>query len=351
VDQEIIYFYLPSDTLVFSALPIIEQLKDRGVPYQIIVPAFNESADEALEKLDEEFLKFSHAVLPETGSGKLILFNDWDKTARYVILLFRRLGIPSICIQESMIDFFSKDRMMFADHVILQSEFYRSLLARDHVTVIGNPRYESIERQTHDDLTNRVMINCNFTYGIYENIRIQWLEEVVNTLNEKDLHFFISKHPRDVSDISELGNVVLSDASSIANQLSEASLLISRFSSVIHEAILSGIPVIYYNPHNESMIRNICVDDVVVKVASDRTELAHCINHFTQSLPSKDDFNEYIQFAISANRNAAELITEKVMTLKLSPSKISIKDRFKMLYFNPAIRQLSRQIRKILRWG
>ena len=77
-------------------------------------------------------------------------------------------------------------------------------------------------------------------------------------------HFFsnppISKHPRDNGEFPDFP-IILSNAFKIQEQIESSSLVISRYSSIIYEALLMGRPVIYYNPHNEKM-RTFNEDDI-----------------------------------------------------------------------------------------
>lgn len=350
--QKIIYFYLPSDTLVYSALPIIKHLRSQQQAYRILVPSFNESAAETLQSMSMPYSTFSKNKWDVVADGTLVLFNDWDKTARYVILDARKKGIPSICIQESMIDFQSKDRMKFADYVFLQSEFYKDLLDRKNVTVLGNPRYDDVTNESkRSDKGNSVMVNCNFTYGIFENVRESWLSQVSKALNRKELPFFISQHPRDSANVTNYGTVVRSNAANLRDQMNQTCLLISRFSSVIHEAVLFRIPVVYFNPHKESLIKNLNIDGKVVLVAHNEEDLNRSLQLLKTNPPSEKEYNHYIRYSITANRNASQLIASELRKDKFISQRLAPSDYYKMLFYHPSVRNLSRIVRKLIPWG
>jgi DNA repair exonuclease SbcCD ATPase subunit len=66
------------------------------------------------------------------------------------------------------------------------------------------------------------------------------------------VEYFVSAHPRqNINDLIVDCPIIQSNAFSTKQQLGESTILISRFSTLIYEAVAAGRKVVYYNPHNE----------------------------------------------------------------------------------------------------
>lgn len=179
----------------------------------------------------------------------IVFGNDWSYT-RKLIDEAKILNIPTICLQEGPQDFDLPYRpMMHAEYVFLEGVAHAMYLERNEFFITGNPRLENIDRKPLPDKTT-VMINANFTYGVCEEYRDVWMSDVVDACRQMGVNFFISKHPRDYGEYRGLP-VVSSDAFKIQDQLANASVIVTRFSSVLYEALAAGRTVIYYNPHSE----------------------------------------------------------------------------------------------------
>ena len=338
-----IAFYLQSDTLVKSALPLIRRLKE--TEYTVYVPEVHrENSDVQLEAEGIPFEVYSTKAFKQYDPDVLVLFNDWSKLAKRVILHARKRQVPSICIQESMIDFSDGERMTFADVQILQAPFYLSKLDVPRSFITGNPRYEHLIGKTSS--RKEVVINCNFTYGIHEEARTQWLNDITQTLDRNADDYIVSQHPRDKGDLSSFKNVVPSSAAGVHEQLASARLLITRFSSLIHEALFFKVPVIYYNPHNEDQIGNVEIDGNVVQLAKTSEELQACIQKLDRL--TDRDFNRYIQhncMDLECPQLPSELIVTILRNLRVKVQKVTLSERFKSVYYHPFIRRISGAIR------
>ncbi len=345
--QNKVAFYLQSDTLVRSALPIIKHLDQAS--FKVFVPPVNQ--ENSAKQLDEDGIAyevFSKSKIRAFKPDVLVCLNDWSKLAKWVIMQARSISIPSVCIQESMIDFSENRRMTFADSVMLQGSFYLQKLDRKLTMLTGNPRYEHLiySRQSKGD---KVLINCNFTYGIFESQREAWLSDITNVLKDQNLEYQISQHPRDKGNLSKFSNVINSSASSVHEQLSGAKLLITRFSSLIHEALFFNIPVIYYNPHGEKQYQNLEIDEKVITLVRNKDELHVAVVNVLGRELQNQDYQQYIaKNCLPSTRK--DLPSERIAKLLLSGSfpmkPDSMSQRIKGIYYHPIFRKLSSSVRR-----
>jgi glycosyltransferase involved in cell wall biosynthesis len=270
----------------------------RQIPHRkfMVSESIGENADVFLEKLDEGFEYYYRGILETISPDAVILGNDWGNIERQIISEARELKIPTICIQEGPLDFTDLNlrRLQNADHVFLHGPIMKFYLTkRNGIFVTGNPKYDNLY-EVDIPPRPRVMINCNFTYGIFEDIRNQWVTDIVDVCKELQVDFFVSKHPRDTGEFPQDFNVIGSDAYRIKDQITSASILISRFSTVIYEAMMMGREVIYYNPHKEPF--RIFSEDTTqgIWIANNKEELHQslmdAIRAQGQPRPEKADF-------------------------------------------------------------
>jgi hypothetical protein len=180
--------------------------------------------------------------------------NDWNPANNLYILILKILGIKTVCLQESVIDFFKNSKMQYADYVLLQGvDSINYFNNRKIVFLTGNPRYVYNRDIPKND--GPIMINYNLFFHEFSKMGPQWLKDVLNVCDSLNLKYFISKHPNAILPRGILQDKVIhSNALSIDQQFSSCSFLITRFTSLIHEALLFGKNVIYYDPFNEQKL-------------------------------------------------------------------------------------------------
>jgi hypothetical protein len=258
----------------------------------------SENADSELHKLGAVVHTYGPGLLGELEPSVVILGNDWGAEERQIISEARELGIPTVCIQEGCLDF-ADDRMLrmrHADYALLQGPEMLRYLDRPNAIITGNPKYDSLRERPFDPGLP-IMINCNFTYGVYEDAREPWIREVIGACREAGRDFFISQHPRDRAEFPNEYTVVRSDASKIQDQLEQTSLVVTRFSTVIYEALMMGRKAIYFNPHGEPF-RIFQQDETgAVPVARNQSELLALIRLALTT--GDDDWIKRRQFLLS----------------------------------------------------
>lgn len=184
----------------------------------------------------------------------LVLGNDWGLIEYMTVNKYHSLGVNTVCIQESILDLNLKDRRLqncsfpvFQGLNTLKSVNLENKIA----AIIGNPRFEELQPTPIPNLP-KVFINVNFTYGIFEDIRDKWLGDVLTCCATLKIDYIISQHPRDNGKLDGL-KVLKSNAGVVHDAIKESSIVVSRFSAILLEAIALGRPAIYYNPHGEVM--------------------------------------------------------------------------------------------------
>ncbi|UII34297.1 hypothetical protein LVD17_10800 [Fulvivirga ulvae] len=268
-------FFISNDTHVYLFKNILKELNPKN--YNVLNSMLKfENASTALNNLHIKYQNFKFFPSKEDLKEQLVVSNDWGPVERLLIYHFKKQNLPTYCLQESIIDFNDYlRRMEWCDYPIFQGIVSLKSVVRDVNFIGGNPRYEVIECIPRPS-TNRVMINVNFTYGIFEEVRESWVSDIIDVMNVNKVEYIISQHPRDLGDMSKY-NCVKSGAAIVHKTLQESSILISRFSSLIHEAIAIGRPVIYYNPHGEQMNYDFEPDGLNIISASNKRELTYAI--------------------------------------------------------------------------
>lgn len=345
-----VVFYAQSDTLANSVFSASKAFA--GHAFAFFTPNHSdEGAADFFRKRNVPFTVYSCSALRKFKPDVLLLLNDWSKEAQRIMAHCRWLGIPTVCLQESIIDFGDRfKRMQHADYVFVQGAQTINDLTRSHYFITGNPRYEAI-LPSGSGVINRAFINCNFTYNIFESIRESWLRDIVQTLEELKIDYLISQHPRDTGNLSEYKNVERSSSEKVHAQISESRIVISRFSSLIHEALVLGKPVIYYNPHREKMKYDFGFNNKYLFLAENKADLKEKIELALENECNYD--NERKQYltnhCLPSSKSPSEIIAYVIRNGKLTPKKISFKDFFAMLFYYPPVKKILHCLRNIFR--
>ncbi|MNP01042.1 hypothetical protein D3C76_928440 [compost metagenome] len=251
-----ISFIIANDTIFYSLDKVIRNLIPSCHVDIWTQHGVNEGAENIIQSKYPAFYKGKLSIFRAfyIKSEAVVLCNDWSSEAKSIIKILRSRGIPTVCLQESVVGFKDKfKRLEHSDYVLTQDVSSGNLISSPKIIPVGNPRYEEYETTKVAAHGRQVLINCNFTYGIFEDVRQSWLRDCVSTVLKAGYIPKISKHPRDHGNLDEFAEYVIpSSVSSIAAQIEASKLIITRFSSLIHESILKGRPVIYYNPHGEN---------------------------------------------------------------------------------------------------
>jgi len=292
-----IAFFPASDTIAKSMLPIIQRISQHTEIRCYLPHITNENADKVLDSKGIPYSKFNTLKLFIDRPDILIMGNDWSGEAKYIVALCRLLRIKTICLQESIIDLKDQNvrRMKWTDLAFVMGISAVQQLDRKLYFNTGNPRYELLNPDQTSLNSPKAFINCNFTYGVEEQIRFKWLDQVVSSLEEANIEYLISQHPRDKGDLSKYKTVYRSSAEIVHSQLKKCTFVISRFSSIIHEALFMGKPVIYYNPHKEIIGYEFYFDNSSLFLCLSADELKQILTTIiSRSHLDQDDIEAYL---------------------------------------------------------
>ncbi len=311
--KPLILFIPSNDTHTHWMLPISQRIDN----YQFMVfPLRHENADVALRKENHDYYQYAPGLLRYLSPDLIVLGNDWGTDELDVILESQVLGIPTICIQEGPLLFSPvKGQLQNADYAFLQGEVMKKYVGNQKVVVTGNPKYDEYVKTQLPSLP-RVMINCNFTYGIFEEKRNSWIEDVVQACQKLGLEYFISQHPRDYGELPAKYPVIKSNAYKVKEQLEQSSILISRFSTLIYEGLLLGRQVIYYNSMPEPFPLFQTDNNGALLCAENFDELTIALKNAINMTPDPILLDDYLNLHCNgAHQKAVETCAREIYTI------------------------------------
>lgn len=271
------YFFASNDTHIHLFRNVLEEINDNHkvkVYYRE-----GENAQSAANTLNIPLEGTDEACKKDmTLAGVLVLGNDWGLKERDLSYTFLCKNINTVCVQESSIDLNPKEeRMRNCSFPIFQgvNSLQNYDLGGVICAVIGNPRFENL-KPTPFPNTKQVFINVNFTYGIFEEKREGWVNDILGVCSKLNTDYVISQHPRDAGVFTGL-NLLKSHPGIVHKTISDSTVVISRFSALLLEAICLGRPAIYYNPHGEDVFYKFEPDNKCLFYARNQDELEHIL--------------------------------------------------------------------------
>ncbi len=303
VDNGPILFCPSNDTHVKMFEPISNFLSHSN--FLLFDDRPTERAEQVLNVLGVKYQVGGPETLAQMKPSVVVVGNDWYAKGQALLEEARSLRIPTVCIQEGCLDFEKRQRMQWCDYPFVQGPIMLKYLNQKMYFITGNPRFDNLHP---NGLTEQpvVMINSNFTYGIHEDQRDSWITDVVQACKDIGVEFFISQHPRDAGKFPGLP-MRRSGAEKIHQHLAESAIVVTRFSTIVYEAMLSGRRVVYYNPHGED-IRLFNEDETggLCKVY-DNSVLAHTIQQTLNplSVEQQNKFELFLDFHCGARDGRA----------------------------------------------
>lgn len=291
-----------------GVLHVTHHIKEEGV------------AEEA-DKLGVSLYRLEDIIDGRIAPRAIVVFNDWELVSRTILASAQAHGLMTISIVEGIQDYDDVDtgRERYAyrmcEKVVLPGPFDRRYFTDKQETVFGGiPRLHGLaERTLKGPPTQRyAAINVNFTYDVLEHKRNDWLTQAIKGCDEAGFIPRITRHPADMGEeFREL------DSDQTAYDLIEdSSVLITRFSTLVLEALVLNRPVIYYNPHGEKVDK--FLDSMgAYQIATSKNELKIALNRINETpLPPKREkaafLKEHAHTGISNHNTVPSILSDFV---------------------------------------
>lgn len=267
------------------------------VSYKRVVETF--SAAEDLGQAPGETIPVQKVI---ACASCIVVRNDWGYD-RPLVVAARDAAVPSVGWVEGVQDFHDVDTQMqrrpycTVDHVFSLGDYDKAELAAigaNDIRSVGSERAWDLWRTELGPPAYRAMINVNFTYGVLTNARSRWVRATLRACKAATITPVLSRHP---ADRGLVGRSFQSSEPS-ASLLETSSHLVSRFSTLLYDALLLGVTTIYFNPHGES-VSNFDDSGDALKQARSTDELADFLTHIPPSratvrLGARDFLNHHL---------------------------------------------------------
>jgi GT2 family glycosyltransferase len=221
----------------------------------------DKGARREIERLGLRYVEYSPDVLDREQPDLVVVMNDWGGVVHQTVMQANRIGIPTVAIVEGVQDFedthvghigVGRIRRPYrtAKYVLATGDYDRKFLLPETSVVVGMPRVEPLLAESPAFPEHPlVAINCNFTYGLYTEQRREWIDSAVSACAQAGMDYVITQHHADDMDLT--GYRVIREP--LHDVLRKCTVVASRFSTVLLEAMALGIPTVYHNPHGERM--------------------------------------------------------------------------------------------------
>ncbi|MEM7754727.1 MAG: hypothetical protein AAF297_03725 [Planctomycetota bacterium] len=305
---------------------VAEELTRRGrrVLFCDITDAYLDEGSRArMAELGVPRTVYTDDVLRRVRPRSVFVMNDWSGVAHDLVVDARGLGIRTLALVEGVQDYedthvehigvgTKRRPYQHAELALLVGEFDRRFFDGREVEVTGSTRIEALALEPRpSERRRRVVINSNFTYGIYTEQQPAWLAAAARACREVGVEFVVSRHHADGGDFSAYP---LSDRP-LYDELREAAVVVSRFSGVLLEAMALDTPVVYFNPHGER-VATFREPDGAFPVAADAAGLAAALREVLDTPVAEIAERQRAFFAtrvsIDADRRSWERIADAV---------------------------------------
>ena len=298
-----IVFVCDVDYQLRNASAIARRLADSGCNCTVVdnslvvddgkrrLPESEDSLFEGVERI--QFVDHAYPRDAFSTARLLVLFNDWHVMVAEPIAFRNLLGLPTVALVEGISDFLRVDATRYgalsyrrSDYVLLAGEDDRQYFADRETFVVGMPVVERLARKrARFPELPLVALNVNFTYGVLEWRRDLYVRSALEGCRLANVDWAISQHPADSGSLEDLKVTELSQYELI----DQCSVFVSRFATGIIEALASGKPAIYFNPHGEKA-RKFTEPMGAFRVARDADELCEAILATLEEVQSGKDF-------------------------------------------------------------
>ena len=323
-----VFLLASNDTHADTLVRIAENLDE----FTFLIPAPGRKDEGAARYLSNKGYEFVEIPYPPEKptidlSNSLILAGaDW--TSEFLTVHEASQNDPSITTvvyQEGPHDWhlkiatnkgqFRLNQMRRASLALLQGPRSLEMVRPKFFSITGLPKTDFRGFAPAKENQPSVLVNYNFTYTAnkpgYEQIGQNWLDMVEDALDATHLEYLISVHPRAERPMA-FGQIVWSTPESITSQISSSEIVISRFSSVIIEALSLGKMAVYFNPFDEPMGTFQLPGLKAVKVARTCDELATALKNYQSQRNSGYIFEDLRLLAHQPTGGSAAIIASVI---------------------------------------
>ena len=259
----------------------------------------------------------------------VVLFNDWSDYLREALEYRHRLSLPSVCMVEGISDFLRRDfdgpralPYRRCDYVFLAGEDDEKYFDDRKTFVIGLPIVEKLASKAPQfPDTPLAVLNVNFTFGSLEAARGPFILAAMKAFNDAGIDWVITQHPMDGSDLSAFPV----SRKTQYELIDESTVFVSRFATGIIEALASGKPAIYFNPHGEK-VEKFTEPLGAFPIATNAEELADAIRSILIDVHAGVDFR--VRAAAFLKRHAAYRFDERPTTERFADAAVAITESF-----------------------
>ena len=317
-----VVFIADVDYHVRNYVPICRELSKRNIKSIIIdLSKYNRfdrkcSEDELKEYYDVKILSISYDCMRSLPycARCYVFANDYGPTHRATIYDLLLMDVPVIGYYEGINDDFNVERKntllpyRLVDYILLPGEYYKHIYTKNSY-VTGSPAIKKLllENPIFPQKIKAV-INVNFTYGVLEDKRNLFINKATEGCKKANIDYIISQHPADTGIIDKS----YKSLKSIYECIADCSVLISRFSTCILEALAMGKPVIYFNPINEKFDKFMNPMGAF-PIATTVEELETCLIDIKNKIINKYDFRSasknFLQFHTNIFSNDIEKLS------------------------------------------
>lgn len=300
-----VIFICQVDYQLRAAARFARELRARG--HACVILDNSAFASDALRQLPPKeyniFWRTEHVkiVKPPYGSDWLstaklvVIFNDFNDDFREALEYRYRLGLSAVCVIEGINDFLRIDfkethhlPYRRCDYVFLAGENDRQYFQDRRTYVTGLPIIDALaEKNPVFPERPLAVLNVNFTYGVLEDERDKFITKAKNAFLAAGFDWVITQHP---ADKASLRGFLVSDLSQY-ELIDQCSVFVSRFATGILEALASGKPAIYFNPHGE-MVDKFKDPLGAFEVATTEEELVTALNQIRKYIEAGVNFRK-----------------------------------------------------------
>lgn len=256
--------------------PLLQELRRRGLAAEVYLPP---EAGPGVARELSRYVDTVYSGEAEQADGVrllgAVLLNDWGQASRAIVDAVRASGGVSFAKVEGVQDFADADTgrirspYQHADVVLGQGSNDVDALPGQHVVVVGSSRLERLRAEpVASPEHSSILINFNFTYRVLTDRQGEWLDAAVEGARACHVDYEISVHPAQKNVPKERRILAHVSPAPFSHALLRSGVLVSRFSTVLYEAMAVGVPVIYLNTHGEQVPTFQQPDGAFLKVTS-----------------------------------------------------------------------------------